>query len=134
MSLALLYHLALFLHIIGAFGLIVALTVEAMVLRGLRRAVQAEEARAWLAGMQVLRILAPAAIGLILLMGLYMLAIAWGPKGWILVALAGLVLIGVLGGALTGTRMSRIGPAVGRASGPLPDQLLHMLRDPILLA
>jgi hypothetical protein len=113
--------------------LIAALTIEAMVLRGLRRAVQAEEARSWLVGMQVTRVLAPASLALILLMGMYLMAIAWGPKGWILAALAGLVVIGVLGGALTGTRMARIGPAVGRASGLLPDQLLHMLRDPILL-
>ena len=48
-------------------------------------------------------------------------------------ALAGLVAFGAIGGLLTGVRMARIGPAVGRASGSLSDELRGALRDPILL-
>lgn len=129
----LLYKLALFLHILGAFGLIAALAMEAIVLRGLRRAERADDARTWLSGMRVLRIFAPASIGLILVMGLYMMATTWGPQGWILVALASLVVIAILGGALTGVRMARIGPAVFRASGPLPSDTVRMLRDQVLV-
>ena len=130
----LLYPLALFLHILGAFGLIAAITLEAIGLRGLRRAVRSEDARMWLGISRglVLR-LAPASLALILVTGLYMTATTWGPRGWILVALASLVLLAVVGALGTGIRMARIGPAVGRASGPLSDELKARLRDPLLV-
>jgi hypothetical protein len=34
---------------------------------------------------------------------------------------------------LTGTRMARIGPAVGRAHGPLSDELHRLVHDPLLV-
>jgi hypothetical protein len=135
MNTALLYPLVLFLHILGAFGLVAALTLEAIGLRGLRRAVRTEDALMWLAISRglVLR-LAPASLGLILVTGLYMTATTWGPRGWILVALASLVLLAVVGALGTGIRMAPIGSAVGGASaGPLSDDLRRALRDPILL-
>jgi hypothetical protein len=135
MNTTVVYPLVLFLHILGAFGLVAALTLEAIGLRGLRRAVRTEDALMWLAISRglVLR-LAPASLGLILVTGLYMTATTWGPKGWILVALASLVLLAVVGALGTGIRMARIGSAVGGASaGPLSDDLRRALRDPILL-
>ncbi|HXN01236.1 MAG TPA: hypothetical protein VN973_05025 [Candidatus Dormibacteraeota bacterium] len=134
MSTTLLYQFALFLHIIGGFGLIAAITVEAIGLRGLRRAAQRNDALVWLGiSRGIVMRLAPASLGLILVTGLYMVATAWGPRGWILVALASLLLLGVIGAFGTGLRMARIGPAVGRAKGPLSDELRRTLRDPILL-
>jgi hypothetical protein len=109
MSSSLVYHVALYLHILGAFGLWFGIS------RGI-----------------VMR-LAPASLGLILVTGLYMMATTWGPRGWILVALASLVLLAIVGAFGTGLRMARIGPAVGRAQGPLSDELRSTLHDPILL-
>jgi hypothetical protein len=128
-----LYQLALFLHILGAFGLIASLAVEAVALRGLRAAGTAEQARPWLFTMRGIRIMAPASIGLILVMGLYLMASEWGWRGWIICGLVGLLLIGIIGGVLTGTRMARLGPALSPAQGPLTDQMLAMLRDPVLV-
>jgi hypothetical protein len=128
-----LYPYALFLHILGAFGLIAALGIETMSLRGLRRAVTAEQAHPWLAGMRLLRILGPASIALIFVMGLYLTATAWGWRGWIVTGLAGLALVALIGALLTGTRMVRLGPAIGRAQGPLSGELRGMLQDPMLL-
>ena len=133
MDSTLLYHLALFFHILGAFGLVAAMTFEVIGLQGLRRATRTEDALTWLGVARVVQRLAPASLGLILVMGLYMSATNWGPKGWILVSLAGLVAIGLIGGLLTGVRMARIGPAVGPSSGPLSNELKGALRDPILL-
>jgi len=134
MSTSLLYQLALFLHIIGGFGLIAAITVEAVGLRGLRRAAHRNDAMVWLSiSRGIVTRLAPASLGLILVTGLYMVATAWGPRGWILVALASLLLLGVIGALGTGLRMARIGPAVSRAQGPLSDELRRTIRDPILL-
>jgi hypothetical protein len=134
MDSTLLYHLALFLHILGAFGLVAAMTFEVIGLQGLRRAIRTEDALTSLGVARVVQRLAPASLGLILVMGLYLTATSWGPSAWILVSLAGLVAIGLIGGLLTGVRMARIGPAVGRSSGPLSDEVTAALRDPILLA
>jgi len=129
-----LYHLALFLHIIGAFGLVAAITVEAISLRGLRGATRSDDALMWLRiSRGIVMRLAPASLGLILLTGLDMVATTWGPRGWILVALASLVLLAVVGAFGTGMRMARIGPRLGGAPGPLSDELRSLLRDPILL-
>ena len=128
------YHVALFFHIVGAFGLIAAITVEAVGLRGLRGATRRDDALMWLgiARGTVMR-LAPASLGLILVTGLYMTATTWGPRGWILAALASLVLLAIVGAFGTGMRMARIGPAVGASQGPLSDELRNRLRDPILV-
>ena len=130
----LLYQFALFLHTIGGFGLMAAITVETIGLRGLRRATQSSDAVVWLGlSRSIVMRLTPSSLGLILVTGLYMVATIWGPRGWILVALGSLVLLGVIGAFGTGRRMARIGPLVGRTHGPLPDELRGMLRSPILL-
>lgn len=128
------YHVALYFHILGAFGLIAAITVEAIGLRGLRSATERDDALMWLGiSRGIVTRLAPASLGLILVSGLYMTATTWGPRGWILAALASLVLLAIVGAFGTGMRMARIGPAVGGSQGPLSDELRSRLRDPILL-
>lgn len=129
-----LYPFALFLHIVGAFGLIAAVTLEAIGLRGLRRATQADEARLWLSISRRLVIrLAPASLGTILLTGLYMTAVAWGPRGWILVAFASLIVLAVVGAFGTGVRMARLEPMLSGAEGELSDDVRSRLQDPVLL-
>ena len=131
---ALLYPFALFLHILGAFGLIASVTLEAIGLRGLRQATQADEARTWLGISRRLVVrLAPASLATILVTGLLMTALAWGPKGWIAVAFASLVVLAVIGAFATGMRMARLEPAISQAKGQLADELRHRLRDPILV-
>ena len=129
-----LYPFALFLHIVGAFGLIAAVTLEAIGLRGLRHATQADEARMWLSISRRLVIrLAPASLGLILLTGLFMTAVAWGAKGWIVTAFASLILLAVVGAFGTGMRMARLEPALNQAQGELTDDVRRRLLDPVLL-
>ena len=128
------YQVALYFHILGAFGLIAAITVEAISLRGLRNSTRADDALMWLGVSRgIVMRLAPASLGLILISGLYMMATTWGPRGWILTALAGLVLLAIVGAFGTGMRMAHIGPAIGRTPGPLSDEARARLRDPILL-
>ncbi|TMG32766.1 MAG: hypothetical protein E6H93_03530 [Chloroflexi bacterium] len=131
---SLLYPFALFLHIVGAFGLIASVTLEAIGLRGLRRATRADEARLWLSISRRLVIrLAPASLGTILITGLYMTAVAWGPKGWIITAFASLIALAVIGAFGTGMRMARLEPAISHAQGELADDLRRRLQDPVLL-
>jgi hypothetical protein len=134
MSGTLVYDLALFLHVLGAFGLIAAFSIEGLALRGLRRAEDRSQALSALANMRLVQRFAPGSIGTILVTGLYMMAVSWKAQGWILAALAGLVLIALVGGLLTGVRMARVGPALGRAPQALPPELQAGLRDPMLQA
>lgn len=127
------YQLALFLHILAAFGLIATMTLEAVGLRGLRQALGGEAARASLRAMEFVPPLGGGSGALILVTGLYMTATNWGARGWILVAIAGLVLNAFIGAIVTRSRMARVGPAVGRADGPLTADGRMALRDPVLL-
>ena len=126
------YDLALFLHISGVLALYAALTVETVGLRGLRRATTGDQARLWLGVMQPLRWLGAAAGVLILLPGLYMAATA-GFQGWTAVGLVGLVVMAVMGAALTGSRMARVGPVLGRWNGPFGPDQFRAARDAGLL-
>ena len=129
----LVYDLALFLHVLGAFGLIAAFSIESLALQGLRRAGSRSQALASLGNMRLVQRFGPGSIGTILVTGLYMMAVTWKAQGWILAALAGLVLIALVGGLLTGARMARVGPAVGRAGEALSPEVQAALRDPLLV-
>lgn len=134
MSSTLIYQLALFVHILGAFGLIATMTLETVGLRGLRQAESDDAARASLRAMQFVPPLGGGSGALILVTGLYMTATSWGWQGWILVGVAGLVLNALAGAIVTRSRMAVVGPAAGRATGPLTDEVRTQLRDPLLLA
>lgn len=134
MSSTLVYQLALFFHILAAFGLIAAITLESVSLRGLRHALSGEAARASLRAMEFVPPIGAGSAALILITGIYMMATAWGLQGWIVVALPGLILNALFGALVTRGRMARIGPGVARANGPLSPATQLTLRDPILLA
>ena len=110
------YTIALFLHLVGATGLFVALGLEWTSLAGLRRATAVEEARTWLSVASPLRRLVPISMAALLLAGLYLMAAGWGATPWVIAGVLSLLLIGDLGGALTGPRLARMaGPSARRA-------------------
>jgi hypothetical protein len=126
------YDLALFLHVVGVLGLFAALTVEGIVLRGIRESVTGDQARTWLGLLRPQRIVGPAALLLILLPGLYLAATIDTGGGWIGAGLVGFVAIGILGGAVTGRRMAVVGPTLGRAQGPLDGPATQASHDAAL--
>ncbi|MGH7563906.1 MAG: hypothetical protein ACREK5_05740 [Gemmatimonadota bacterium] len=126
-----LYSLALFLHVMGALGMFIALGIEWTILRNLPRATTAKEARGWLDPFLVLRRLYPWSFVAILVTGIYMMAVSWGGAPWIVIGFFGLLALPALGG-MTGRRMRRIGPAIGEARGDLDDSMRIRLADPIL--
>lgn len=133
MSSDLLYSLALFFHILAAFGLIAAITIEAVSQRGLRQATSAEAARIAVRPLSFVPPLGGGSAALILATGIYMMATAWGLRGWIVIALAGLILNALSGALITRRRMLRLQPVL-EGSGPLSAQAQLTLRDPVLLA
>ncbi len=133
MSSTLLYQLALFVHILGAFGLIAGMTLESVGVRGLRQAESGDAARAALRAMQFVPFFGGISGGLILLSGLYMMATSGGPRGWALFGLVGMVLNALSGAIVTRARMARVAPVASRASGLLSADVRRTLRDQALL-
>ena len=129
-----LYSVALFLHIVGALGLFAALGLEWASLLNLRRATTAEQAHEWLKNFASIRRLMPLSWLAILIPGFYMAATAWRATAWVPTALGAVVLLAVLGAALTGRQMAPIGQALARESGPLSAILRNRLAEPILWA
>ena len=124
----------LFLHIVGALGLFVALGLEWASLSYLRRAATVEQAREWLSMFNAQRRIYPLSWLAILIPGFYMAAAAWRGVAWITIALAAVVLLVVLGVALTGRRLAPIGQSVAAESGSISSTLRQRLDDPLLWA
>lgn len=127
-----LYSIVMFAHDIGALGYFVGFGLEWASLVRVRRASTAEQAREWLGLRAWVMPLGLTSLVLILLSGLYMAATEVGWMGWIVVALASLVLIAILGATLTGLRIGAIEKAAAAESGPLSLALRQRLNDPLL--
>jgi hypothetical protein len=126
------YSVSLFLHIVGALGLFAVLGVEWAGLAQLRRAAgvaHARESVRLLAGPRVVG--GPASL-LILLTGVHMTATRWGPRGWIVVGLVGMVVIAVLSVAVSARRTGAIARVLPSEDGPIPPAVRERLRDPML--
>jgi hypothetical protein len=128
------YSFALFLHIVGALGLFIALGMEWTSLWYLRRAITAEQANPWLQVFGLLRRIYPISWAAILLPGFYMTATVRGGGAWIGITFAAIVLLLLLGMAISGRRMAAIRPALATESGRLSLDLRQRLGDPLLWA
>ncbi len=122
-----------FVHIVAALGLAAAFGVEAAGLVGLRQATTVDEALLWLRSRRWVLALGPPAIGLVLVTGLYLMVVSWGPAAWILVSLGSMLAIALLGGVLTGVPMARITAELERATGSVTPELRRSVRNPILM-
>ena len=114
-----LYATAVFLHVVGALGLFVAMGLEWVMVAQLRRADTAEQALDWLGLLRIIRRLSPAAMAVLLLAGIYMAAASWGGAPWIVAAFVALLLLPPLG-MVNMLRLPRISQELAAESGPLP--------------
>lgn len=127
-----LYSISLFLHIVGALGLFASLAFEQAGLLNLRRATTNAQAREWLSLLRApQRIQGPSALVLVVT-GLYMMITSWRHQTWAGLGLVGMVLMALIGFAITGRRMRVIGRALPANDGPLPATLRERLNDPAL--
>jgi hypothetical protein len=103
------YSVVLFIHVVSAIGLFIALAAEGAIVFRIRTAQSVDEARYFIGAFQRLRMIAiPSFLG-ILIGGLY-LASKWG-RGtfWIPFALGATLFIMLIGGFVTGIRIARLG-------------------------
>jgi hypothetical protein len=126
------YSIVLFLHIVGALGLFVALGIEFLTVSRLRSAGTAEQAREWLSVLGSIRVIGPLALVTILVPGLYMAATGTGWQGWNVAALVAMVVMAALGAASNAARMPGIGRSIGPLRGALPAEARGRLRDPFV--
>lgn len=126
------YSILLFLHIVGALGLFASLALEQAGLVNIRRAQTNAQAREWLSLLRALqRIQGPSALVLVAT-GLYMMATRWSHQAWAGLGLVGMVLMAIIGVAVTGRRMKAIGRALPAGEGPLPGAIRARLDDSAL--
>lgn len=90
---------ALFLHLTGAGLLFAAMAAETVGLRALHRAATSVEVRQASGAATLTRLVGPLAAALILFPGVYMSLTKWGWPAWIVLGLAGMVVIALLGAA-----------------------------------
>jgi len=126
------YSVALYLHIVGALLLFVAMGIEFMTVSRLRSAGTAEQARDWLSVLGSMRVIGPVALVTVLVPGLYMAATSAGWQAWNILALAAMVVMAALGAASNAARMPAIGRSIGPLRGQVSPEARARLRDPIV--
>ncbi len=129
------YEIALFLHIVGVFGVAGAATSFLLVMAWMRRATNVQTLRP-LSTMAVWADrMFPAAAVLVLIAGIFMVEdLDWGwGIGWINTSLIALIVMGAGGGILMTPRVAEIRKAVDAApDGSVTDDIRTKINDPIL--
>jgi len=113
-----LYQFLIFIHVLGAVALFVAIGIEAVALGRLRRAETPAAARVWLGLFRMPGRLGPTAMLTALASGAWMMKVSWGYQPWIAGALAAIVGMAVIGGVVSRRRMRRLRVALAAESRP----------------
>lgn len=130
-----LYHIALFVHVIGDITLFIAMGTELLILAALRRANDATQIRAVIEFIPVTDRMAVGGALLLLVSGFYMAGTVWGLQtSWIVVALGSILLIiGPLVRFVVEPRTRALVELVKAVQdGSLPSELAERIQDPIL--
>jgi hypothetical protein len=128
-----LYSVLIFAHVLGAVALFAALGIEVVAFRRLRVAVAADQARTWMGPLREAGRLGPAAMVTILIAGVWMMALRWGPEPWILTALVGLAVIAMLGATLTRRAMEHLDSSLAEESH-LPADFRALVEGPLRIS
>ena len=129
-----LYSVLIFAHVLGAVALFAALGIEVAAFRRLRGARTAHQARTWIGPLREAGRLGPAVMVTILIAGVWMMAVRWGAEPWIITALVGLVVMAVLGTALTRPAMGRLGTSLAGESPQLPPDFRVLVEGPLRIS
>lgn len=120
-----LYKISIFLHVTGALLFFATMAMEWLFISLLRKETNISRLKDPLSGYAKQSKLGGASMALMLITGVYMTATVWKETAWIPVALISMVLIGAIGGIVTGRRMKKIKNIVkNNASRPAENQLI----------
>ena len=123
---------ALFLHIVGALGVSVAVGLEWTGLRQLRSAMLPEQVRVWLGVFKSVRKVGFLSMLTTVITGIYMIVTYWGGKPWIIVTMGSLILVIALAQMLTAPQMAAIGRVLTTAQGSVSQNFHSLVSDPTL--
>ncbi len=128
------YTLALFVHIVGAIGVFVGVSVWLFAAAALRRTQYIWQVRALTSLIQPSGNLAVVSILLLGVSGFYMARTAWGVEAtWIIVATVSFLLLAPFGVFVIDPRLRTLAKAAAAApDGPLPAALALRTRDPLV--
>jgi len=123
------YTIMLFVHIVGAIGTFIGVSVWLFAALGLRRAQQVGQVRALTGLIQPSGVLAIVSILLLGVTGFYMALTVWGERAtWIIVATISFLLLAPFGVFVIDPRLR----ALAKPDGPLPAPLAVRTRDPLV--
>ena len=124
--------IALFLHIVGALGMSVALGLEWTALWQIRGARLPEQVRTWMGTLRSVRKVGFISMLTIVITGISMIVTYWGGKPWIVVTMGSPILMIVLAQVLTAPRLAAIGRALATEKGSVSRTLHSLVSDPTL--
>ena len=126
------YELALFTHLLGVVTLFAAIALVETAGARLRRAANVQHVRLWVDLTRTAAPLFPVALLTVLGSGLFMAADSWTfTTPWVVVAIAGLIVMGGIGVSVQGRYFAAIGKT-SRATedGPVPQRLNELIAAP----
>ncbi len=100
-----LYLIALFLHVTGALMLAAAVATEWVCLAVLRKSSTSGNAADSLSTYAKASMTGEIGLVIILIPGIYMAAVAWRTAAWVAVGFVALIMIGAIGGAMSGKKI-----------------------------
>lgn len=129
-----LYTVALFVHVVGAIGTFIGVSVWLFAAVALRRVQQVGQVRALTSLIQPSGVLAVVSILLLGIAGFYMAITVWGERAtWIIVATICFVLLAPFGVFVIDPRLRAVAKAAAAApDGPLSTSLAARARDPLV--
>jgi hypothetical protein len=128
------YELALFAHLVGVVTLFAAIALVQTAGARLRRAAKVQHVRLWVDLTRTAAPLFPVALLMVLASGLFMAADFWSfTTPWVVVAIAGVIVMGGIGGSAQGRYFAAIGrTARATEDGPVPQSLSELIAAPAL--
>lgn len=124
--------IALFVHIVGALGVSIAVGLEWTGLQQLRTAVLPEQVRTWMGILKSVRKVGFISMLTTVITGIYMIVTYWGGKPWLIVTMGSLILVIALAQALTAPRMASVGRTLGAEKGSVSQAFHRLVNDPML--
>jgi hypothetical protein len=127
------YNLALFVHVVGAIGAVVGVSVWLFAALALRRAQDVGQVRALTGLIQPSGVVTIVSILLLGVAGFYMALTVWGEQAtWIIVATVSFILLAPFGAFVIDPRLRAVAKAAAAApDGPLPASLAVRTHDPL---
>ncbi len=127
------YSVILFLHVVGAFGILVSFSLEWFALDSLQQACTAAQSRASMKGFGASARIGGPSVLIVLLSGIYMWETSWRGTAWTVIGLVSLVVVGVIGAVLTGRRVEALTKTLSGAEGRESD-VRQLVSLPVLWA